>query len=293
MALVGTLTGLSACSVVLTPTVSALPGGGSQAMARNRTAFADNHVLLPVDTKAKPITFKTTRGATGLPAAVDLRAKMSPIRDQGPLLSCTAFAIAGLAEYRARLKGDTTTLSPGFLYALEVAASGGMDGDLRPPLGTGMSILHTTGIAPETLHPYISPFDQQTPFKVRAYIGTQPSKAAVAAAAAYRTAGTTELGDYNEFRQAIAAGKPVTFSVAIYPGFRTQTTWTTGVVPVPDTANERPVGGHAVLAVGYDDAKQWLIFKNSYGADWGDHGYGYIPYAYIRRGLLNSAWTAD
>ena len=55
---------------------------------------------------------------------------------------------------------------------------------------------------------------------------------------------------------------------------------------------ERVVGGHAVCAVGYDDAKQWFIVRNSWGASWGDHGYFYMPYDYLTNASLSSSfWT--
>ncbi|CAK9030609.1 unnamed protein product [Durusdinium trenchii] len=49
-----------------------------------------------------------------------------------------------------------------------------------------------------------------------------------------------------------------------------------------DGSEERPVcGGHAVCAVGYDDFQQCFIVRNSWGEDWGDQGYFYMPYEYI------------
>ncbi len=44
---------------------------------------------------------------------------------------------------------------------------------------------------------------------------------------------------------------------------------------------EQVLGGHAVLAVGYDDAEQRLLAKNSWGEAWGKKGYFTIPYAYV------------
>jgi len=52
------------------------------------------------------------------------------------------------------------------------------------------------------------------------------------------------------------------------------------------------VGGHAVLAVGYDDASQTFLVRNSWGADWGQNGYFTMPYAYLTtRGLSSDFWT--
>jgi C1A family cysteine protease len=56
--------------------------------------------------------------------------------------------------------------------------------------------------------------------------------------------------------------------------------------------NERQLGGHAVMAVGYDDENQWLIVMNSWGASWGDKGFFYLPYEYItNNNLSDDFWT--
>jgi C1A family cysteine protease len=55
---------------------------------------------------------------------------------------------------------------------------------------------------------------------------------------------------------------------------------------------ERPIGGHAVMAVGYDDARQWMLVRNSWGPEWGMKGYFTLPYAYlIQGGLAKDFWT--
>jgi C1A family cysteine protease len=41
------------------------------------------------------------------------------------------------------------------------------------------------------------------------------------------------------------------------------------------------IGGHAVAGVGYDDAKQWFVVRNSWGGKWGMKGYFTLPYAYV------------
>jgi C1A family cysteine protease len=54
----------------------------------------------------------------------------------------------------------------------------------------------------------------------------------------------------------------------------------TGKVPLPPRG-EQLIGGHAVLAVGYDDAEQSFIVRNSWGTSWGIKGYCMMPYGYL------------
>jgi C1A family cysteine protease len=55
---------------------------------------------------------------------------------------------------------------------------------------------------------------------------------------------------------------------------------------------EQVVGGHAVLAVGYDDKNQWFIVRNSWGVDWGMNGYFTLPYQYLLEpNLSDDFWT--
>lgn len=75
-----------------------------------------------------------------------------------------------------------------------------------------------------------------------------------------------------------------------------------GEIPMPKK-DEKPVGSHAVLLVGYDDKKVIgdgeehektrgaFLFKNSWSVDWGDKGYGWLPYAYLRDGLAKDCWS--
>ena len=64
------------------------------------------------------------------------------------------------------------------------------------------------------------------------------------------------------------------------------------VVPVKPASGEKVLGGHAVLAVGYDDSKRCFIIRNSWGGDWGIKGYFWMPYAYLQdKHLAADFWT--
>jgi C1A family cysteine protease len=73
----------------------------------------------------------------------------------------------------------------------------------------------------------------------------------------------------------------------VYTTFESQQVAKTGVVPLPKKG-EKQLGGHAVLAVGYDDSTQRFTVRNSWGDGWGDHGYFTMPYAYVTSARLAS-----
>ena len=62
-------------------------------------------------------------------------------------------------------------------------------------------------------------------------------------------------------------------------------------------SSDRVQGGHAVVAVGYDDnrkignEKGALKIRNSWGTAWGEGGYGWLPYTYIEAGLADDFWS--
>jgi C1A family cysteine protease len=96
----------------------------------------------------------------------------------------------------------------------------------------------------------------------------------------------------NQLKGCLASGLPFVFGFSVYDSFESQEVARTGVVPMPDTATEQLLGGHAVLAVGYDDADQRFVVRNSWGEGWGDGGYFTMPYAYLtERSLASDFWA--
>ena len=79
----------------------------------------------------------------------------------------------------------------------------------------------------------------------------------------------------------------ISIDVAIFDGAYTAER---GRLQFP-SSDEQPVGIHSVRLVGYDDSGETLVFQNSWGAGWGDHGYGSVTRPYLDR-YLHDCWLS-
>lgn len=217
-----------------------------------------------------------------LPDTVDLRSKCSPIVDQGDLGSCTANAIvSGLKKYLLKNKAVWIALSRLFLYWEERNIEGTVSADSGASISDGMKVLNTFGVCPETDWPY-----DPTTFT------NAPSNQDVTDATPYKIAEYQRITSIDQLKASLAEGLPVVIGINVYDSFESDAVEQTGIVPMPDTATESLIGGHAVLAVGYDDTKSQLIVRNSWGSSWGDNGYFYLPYDYYNKGYVSDCWTS-
>ncbi len=212
---------------------------------------------------------------------VDLREFCSPIGNQGSLGSCTAFAMGrGLREFlMIRDKKPLVPLSPLFLYYNERKIDGTINEDAGSTMATGMKALKETGDCPETLWSY-----NTWKFK------KEPPKEAYESGVQYEISDAKNLDGLQAIKDELAKKNPVVFGFYVYSSFMNSSH---GIIPVPDIKTEKLMGGHAVMAVGYDDAKNVLIMRNSWGKGWGDQGYFYMPYEYFKLALVEDVWTGS
>jgi C1A family cysteine protease len=217
-----------------------------------------------------------------LPPSTDLRASCPAVYDQGQLGSCTANAIGAAIEFdRLRQKLPDFVPSRLFVYYNERVIEGTVHIDSGAQIRDGIKTVASQGVCPEAEWPYdIAKFTQK------------PSAQAYKDAATDRAVSYQSLvQDLNQMKGCLASGYPFVFGFTVYESFETVTVAQSGHAPMPGPG-ERAIGGHAVMAVGYEDAQQWFLVRNSWGARWGLAGYFTLPYAYlIHPGLASDLWT--
>jgi C1A family cysteine protease len=219
---------------------------------------------------------------SSLPTMIDLRANCSPVENQGNLGSCTGHALAGLIEYlelqelKKNIDGPEELngkafdrASRLFMYWNERNAEGNAGSDAGGMLRDGIKMLQQFGVCREELWPY----DES-----KALI--KPDQAAYDDGAKHKISIYARVLGLDGLRAALAQDNPVVFGFTVFEEFESAAVAATGQVPMPNRFSKE-VGGHAVLAVGYDDIHRHVIVRNSWGPEWGDKGYFYLPYDYI------------
>jgi C1A family cysteine protease len=168
-----------------------------------------------------------------------------------------------------------------FIYYCERVMEGSVDQDAGAEIRDGIKAVATTGAPPETDWPYdISKFTDKPPQK--AYDDAKQDLV---------TSYLSVPQDLDSLRGCLAEGYPIVFGFTVYESFEGDAVASTGVVPMPGVS-EQVLGGHCVVAVGYDDDKQQFIVRNSWGTGWGDQGYCYMPYKYLSdQNLASDFWT--
>jgi len=218
-----------------------------------------------------------------LPPSVDLRAQCPPVYDQGQLGSCTANAIAAAVEFDLMKEQKKRVFVPSrlFLYYNERVIEGTVNTDSGAQIRDGIKSVSHQGDCPEQLWPYnISEFSVKPPQKCYA----QATK--------YKAVQYQRLAQsLSQLKGCLASGYPFVLGFTVYDSFETPQVAQTGHASMP-MPKEKVIGGHAVMTVGYDDAQQWFVIRNSWGESWGMKGYFTLPYAYLLdQNLSDDFWT--
>ncbi len=230
--------------------------------------------------------------ARSAPDQVDLRQWCSPIEDQQSIGSCTAHAGVGLIEYYERRTSNShVDASRLFLYKVTRNLMK-VTGDTGAYLRDTMKAMVLFGVPPEEYWQYdISRYEEE------------PTAFCYSFAQRYRTIlyyrhdppGTDPAKLLKSIKRYLAAELPCMFGFSVFSSIPPIGAGS-GDIPFP-AQGERFLGGHAVMAVGYDDDHKLgddtgaLLIRNSWGLGWGEGGYGWLPYTYVERGLATDFWS--
>ncbi|MBM4279087.1 MAG: cysteine protease [Deltaproteobacteria bacterium] len=237
--------------------------------------------------------------AKTLPQSVYLRQWCSPVEDQGGLGSCAAHAGVGMIEYYERKSfGRYIDASRLFLYKVTRNLMK-MKGDTGAYLRTTMGAMVLFGVPPEEYWLYSDDekrFDQEPPAFCYAFAQNYQTLKYFR----HDPPGVKSGEVLTKLKTYLSKGHPAMFGFTVYSSI--EQAEKTGRIPFP-TSKERIEGGHAVVAVGYDDGMKIknrygkgeitgaLLIRNSWGKDWGEEGYGWLPYEYVLRGLAEDFWS--
>lgn len=241
------------------------------------------------------------------PARVDLRRWASPVQYQGHYNTCTAHVVAGMLELlENRAHGSWVPASRLFLYRVAKRMLG-ETGDPGTYLRQVMGAVVMLGVPPEKYWPYLDTEVEDDP-----RIDADPDAFCYAVADDYGAATYFRLDEQGvgaeevlaRIHACLASSMPCSIGFPLYmPSLERAVE--SGEMGFPQPG-EKPAGSHAVLLVGYDQdreipvagekegadgsTKGAFLFKNSWGTDWGEQGYGWLPYRYLTEGLTSDCW---
>ena len=237
------------------------------------------------------------------PQSVDLREYCAEVEDQGAIGSCTAHAVVGLVEYFARRGGDAA-FQGSRLFVYKVARRiAGLTGDSGAFIRSAMGAAVTCGVPPENHWPYS---DDEIEFDDEPDMFVFSLAQNFQALSYFRYDAPEEWRKtpdelIQELKQGLFDELPFALGFYGFPSFDHPDV-APGDIPFPGSY-EKAQWGHAVTAVGFDDARVVknpamgeksvgaFLIRNSWGTGWGEDGYGWLPYDYVKYGLASDFWS--
>ena len=217
-----------------------------------------------------------------LPAKTDLTAICPPVYDQGELGSCTANAIGAAFECGLiRQKAKTFMPSRLFIYYNERVIEHSVGSDSGAMIRDGIKTVNKEGVCPEKDWPYVV-----------SKFASKPGAGCYKKALDHQVLSYQRVSrNLEQIKGCLADGFPMIFGFTVYESFESASVAKNGVVNMP-SSGEHVVGGHAVLAVGYDDSIRRFIVRNSWSEQWGKKGNFTMPYEYLlNENLSDDFWT--
>jgi C1A family cysteine protease len=239
------------------------------------------------DFKYKTIFKNPKKAISKLSNYIDHTINMSSVKNQGSLGSCVAFAVTAMKEWQEyqehqqELLEGKRDLRKGKEYNLSEAWIYWNSKKIDPwPNSEGTSIRY----ALKVLNKIGVPTESAWPYNVKT-IG-KPKKWAKLIARWNVIKKYWRIDTLTELKLALIKS-PVPIGIPCFEEIYNISS--DGIIPYPKNPNNI-IGGHAICCVGYDNNKKLVKFKNSWGVNWGENGYGYLSYKYLED-FLWDAWT--
>jgi hypothetical protein len=225
----------------------------------------------------RDFVFRSTRRLY-LPQSVDYTNEMTPVEDQGSEGSCVGFACGAMKEWQEKKDWSRPIdLSSRFIYEKARKIDNFPDTQDGTDIRSAMKVLRGDGVCTEECWPYVP------------QNSGQPCEGAESEAAKYKISTFTAIPGIQDMKIAIVNNGPFVIGIVVFDSWYANNVHLTGDIQMPTAEevsiiNDNPnaFGGHAICIVGYDDVTQRFKFKNSWGTDWGNDGYGTIPYDYLK-----------
>jgi C1A family cysteine protease len=211
----------------------------------------------------------------------DLRANLPEVYDQGALGSCTSNAIVGAFSYEHNKENlGNFSGSRLFVYYNERVLENDVEIDAGAYIRDGMKVINSIGVCEESLCPY----------RIRRF-REEPSPEAFNDASHHKGIKYERIAPtVDEFKKAISNDLVVIFGFSVPSSF--ELIGPDGIMSEP-AEGESIIGGHAVLACGYDDDVQRLLVRNSWGPLWGANGYFWMPYSFVTKDNCDDCWILE
>ena len=211
---------------------------------------------------------------------VDLTSKCPPVYDQGKLGSCVENGVAFAYQYDEMKQKNTDVFMPSRLYVYYNVRSkmGTIDEDSGSTVRDGVKSVNKLGVCEE----------KDWPYDISKFTDKPTDECYVEGKKAHTLSYKRVEQSLEQLQLALSNDHPVVFGFKVYESFESPEVAKTGIMPYPKP-DEKVLGGHCVALVGFDNETKRFKVRNSWGSEWGDNGYFYMPYNFA----LNGSQASD
>ncbi|MEM2986954.1 MAG: C1 family peptidase [Nitrososphaerota archaeon] len=208
-----------------------------------------------------------------LPAEISYKKQMMSVRDQGQEGTCVGHAVAAVKEWQdsQERRISNLILSPRYIYYWSKQEDG-FPNEEGTYIRIALKVICERGTCEESLLPY------------QAYQKVTITEKMNENAKQYKGIAYARLISINDMKHSLLLNGPFVAGVQVFED------WMSNKGEIIKKNSSMSMGSHAICFVGYNDDERCFVFKNSWGINWGDHGYGKLSYDYVNS-YCQDAWS--